>query len=143
MISKPQLNEKRQGFTLIELLIVVAIIGILAMIAVPRYNQYRRGAQDNVAQAAIRNLAMSLEAYLTANNEYATQYTLLQNAGLVKDQNVNYGKISLTVNPNNNLPGFIIEVQHKVQGSTHYIYDSSSSTTVSTTSTPLTSNQWS
>lgn len=61
----------QNGFTLIELMITVAIIGILAGIAYPSYQDHVFKSRRADAKAALSGLANAMERYYTENNDYA------------------------------------------------------------------------
>jgi prepilin-type N-terminal cleavage/methylation domain-containing protein len=61
---------KEKAFTLIELLIVVAIIGILAIIAVPNFSDSATRSKIAAARSDMRTLASALEVYHVDNNAY-------------------------------------------------------------------------
>ncbi|WP_068636538.1 type IV pilin protein [Thauera butanivorans] len=63
--------KKAQGFTLIEIMIVVVIIGILASIAVPSYNDYIMRSKLIEATSELSTARVRLEQYFQDNRQYA------------------------------------------------------------------------
>ena len=69
--------RRRSGFTLIELLIVVVIIGILAAIAIPKFQNTKGKSYTAAIKSDLRNVATAQEAYFYENSTYATATSML------------------------------------------------------------------
>lgn len=63
-------RKLQSAFTLVELLIVIAIIGILASIAYPSYQDSVRKSRRSDAKGALMGFANAMERHFTARNSY-------------------------------------------------------------------------
>jgi type IV pilus assembly protein PilA len=107
------LKQMQKGFTLIELMIVVAIIGILAAIAIPAYQDYTIRAQVTEGLTLAGDLKASIAEWYANTGEWADLSDLgisdaADKAGkYVTDVGVTAGVITITYGDqaNNNIDG--------------------------------------
>ena len=106
--------KNEEGFTLIELLIVIAIIGILAAIAIPQFNQYKARAYDTASKADLHNLYLACKAYWSDNGSDQSCSTSLASGA-------NYGfapSPGITANASGNETGWSATAKHASSSST-------------------------
>src|SRR5690554_4052014 len=70
-MQKIQMNKGQQGFTLIELMIVVAIIGILAAVAIPQYQNYIAKSQVSRVMGEVGSLRTAVETCMMNGQDEA------------------------------------------------------------------------
>ena len=79
------MNTMQKGFTLIELMIVVAIIGILAAIAIPAYQNYTKRAHVSEGLSLAGGAKAAVAEFYSSNNHYPSNNT---SAGLAEPSKI-------------------------------------------------------
>lgn len=87
------MRRLRRGFTLIELLVVVVIIGVLAAIAIPKFQSTKGKANAATLKSDLRNLATAQEAYFYDNQVYSTS-TAAMNVSLSSGVTITWGTVN-------------------------------------------------
>lgn len=70
--------RRRRGFTFVELLVVMALIGALSSMAVPRFREYKARAYIATMQSDLGNLKIAEESYWAEHQKYATDTSSLE-----------------------------------------------------------------
>jgi type IV pilus assembly protein PilA len=92
------LKTVQKGFTLIELMIVIAIIGILAAIAIPAYQNYTIRSQVTEGLSLADGWKTSISEFYAQNGSFPTTSATSGGAGAIAVSGASNGKYVSAVN---------------------------------------------
>jgi prepilin-type N-terminal cleavage/methylation domain-containing protein len=82
------MKRQRKGFTLVELAIVIAILGILAVVAIPKYQGMVDEARSAAAKAQLGTVRSAIAIHYAKNKGVMPTLTVLNDGSLFADGRV-------------------------------------------------------
>ncbi|ADL13276.1 competence type IV pilus major pilin ComGC [Acetohalobium arabaticum] len=111
--------SEEDGFTLIELMIVIAVLGVLAGIAIPRFSGVTDKADIASAESDLRNLQTAAEMYIAEHSTTPNSITSL--SGYIDDaESDDYYNNNYEFNDDGN-GDYKIETSEEVGGKTVFV----------------------
>lgn len=123
MIGAMHRKQGQRGFTLVELMIVIALIGILAALAIPQFNSYRRRGYNAEAKADLKNAFTASQAFFSDTPGGTLTTTMLTSYGYKASRD-----IALTIN-SGTLGSLGMQTMNTAGGDTTYSVSSSGAMT--------------
>lgn len=96
---------KKKAFTLVEVLIVVAILGLLAMVGIPSFLHSQQGANDDMKEIHISSVEAAKRQWAIMNNKPPGSTVTWDNiegyidGGVSKQSNLDVDGDSIILNP--------------------------------------------
>lgn len=111
----------KEGVTLIEVMVVVAIVGLLAAIAIPAYNDYITRSRRSDAFTALETVRAAQEMYRAEKGQYANLFSRLAgcSAGMAGN-NYNLVLTPIDSDGNGTMDQYTIEAQPQARQTGDY-----------------------